>query len=262
MPVSTPTIKYEKRNRIAYITLNRPEVLNALSRELSAGLREALEDFRDDKDVLVAIMTGEGGRAFSAGMDLKERASLDARGERRSPSRRGGGTFIDLEVFKPIIAAIDGFCVAGGLELSLQCDMRIATAKSEFGLPEPRWSLTAGYGLHNLSRMIPLGEALSMQLRGHRINAERAYQIGLIQEIVPDRETLFERAEECAEEVKLCAPRAVQAIKQIVYYGRNLPVEYSQKIAGPLNAWVQSSPDSVEGPKAFSEKRAPVWQSG
>lgn len=262
MPVSTPTIKYEKRNRIAYITLNRPEVLNALSRELSAGLREALEDFRDDKDALVAIMTGEGGRAFSAGMDLKERASLDARGERRSPTRRGGGTFIDLEVFKPIIAAIDGYCVAGGLELSLQCDMRIATAKSEFGLPEPRWSLTAGYGLHNLSRMIPLGEALSMQLRGHRINSERAYQIGLIQEIVPDRETLFERAEAYAEEVKLCAPRAVQAIKQIVYYGRNLPVEYSQKIAGPLNAWVQSSPDSVEGPKAFSEKRAPVWQSG
>ena len=88
MPVSTPTIKYEKRNRIAYITLNRPEVLNALSRELSAGLREALEDFRDDRDALVAIMTGEGGRAFSAGMDLKERASLDAKGERRSPARR------------------------------------------------------------------------------------------------------------------------------------------------------------------------------
>ena len=260
MPVSTPTIKYEKRNRIAYITLNRPEVLNALSRELSAGLREALEDFRDDKDALVAIMTGEGGRAFSAGMDLKERASLDAKGERRSPARRGG-SFIDLEVFKPIIAAIDGFCVAGGLELSLQCDMRIATAKSEFGLPEPRWSLTAGYGLHNLSRMIPLGEALSMQLRGHRIGAERAYQIGLIQEVVPDRETLFERAESYAEEVKLCAPLAVQAIKQIVYHGRNLPVEYSQKIAGPLNERVQASADSVEGPKAFSEKRAPVWKS-
>ena len=138
MPVSTPTIKYEKRNRIAYITLNRPEVLNALSRELSAGLREALEDFRDDRDALVAIMTGEGGRAFSAGMDLKERASLDAKGERRSPTRRGG-SFIDLEVFKPIIAAIDGFCVAGGLELSLQCDMRIATG--EVGVRSARAAL-------------------------------------------------------------------------------------------------------------------------
>ncbi len=260
MPVSTPTIKYEKRNKIGYITLNRPEVLNALSRELSAGLREALAEVRDDDDVLVAIMTGEGGRAFSAGMDLKERASLDAKGERRSPARGIGGTFIDQQVFKPIIAAIDGYCVAGGLELSLQCDMRIATAKSEFGLPEPRWSLTAGYGLHNLSRMIPLGEALSMQLRGHRIGAERAYQIGLIQEVVPDRETLFETADRYAEEVKLCAPLAVQAIKQIVYHGRNLPVEYSQKLAVPINARIGETADAIEGPKAFSEKRAPVWK--
>ena len=260
MAVSTPTIKYEKRNKIAYITLNRPEVLNALSRELSAGLREALAEFRDDDDVLVAIMTGEGGRAFSAGMDLKERASLDAKGERRSPARGIGGTFIDQQVFKPIIAAIDGYCVAGGLELSLQCDMRIATAKSEFGLPEPRWSLTAGYGLHNLSRMIPLGEALSMQLRGHRIDAERAYQIGLIQEVVPDRDALFETADRYAEEVKLCAPLAVQAIKQIVYHGRNLPVEYSQKLAVPINARIGETADAIEGPKAFSEKRDPVWK--
>ncbi|MCH7786363.1 MAG: enoyl-CoA hydratase/isomerase family protein [Chloroflexi bacterium] len=259
MVVSTPAIKYEKRNQIAYITLNRPEVMNALNRELSAGLREALEDFRDDPEMLVAILTGEGGRAFSAGMDLKERASLDAKGERMATAR-GGGSFIDMEVFKPIIAAIDGFCVAGGLELSLQCDIRIATAKSEFGLPEPRWSLTAGYGLHNLSRMIPLGEALSMQLTGHRISSERAYQIGLIQEVVEDRDALFVAAEKYAEEVKLCAPIAIQAIKQIVYQGRNLPVEYSQKLAGPLNARVQSTEDAIEGPRAFSEKRAPVWK--
>ena len=259
MVVSTPAIKYEKRNQIAYITLNRPDVMNALNRELSAGLREALEDFRDDPEMLVAILTGEGGRAFSAGMDLKERAGLDAKGERMGATR-GGGSFIDMEVFKPIIAAIDGFCVAGGLELSLQCDIRIATAKSQFGLPEPRWSLTASYGLHNLSRMIPLGEALSMQLTGHRISSERAYQIGLIQEVVEDRDALFVAADKYAEEVKLCAPIAIQAIKQIVYQGRNLPVEYSQKLAGPLNARVQSTEDAIEGPRAFSEKRAPVWK--
>jgi len=259
MVVSTPTIKYEKQNQIAYITLNRPEVMNALNMEIRVGLQEALADFRDDPEMLVAILTGEGGRAFSAGMDLKERASLDAKGERMTTAR-GGGSFIDMEVFKPIIAAIDGFCVAGGLELSLQCDIRIATAKSEFGLPEPRWSLTAGYGLHNLSRMVPLGEALSMQLTGHRISSERAYQIGLIQEVVEDRDALFATAEKYAEEVKLCAPIAIQAIKQIVYQGRNLPVEYSQKLAGPLNARVQGTEDAIEGPRAFSEKRAPVWK--
>ena len=260
MVISTPTIKYEKRNQIAYITLNRPEAMNALNREIRAGLQEALTEFRDDPEILVGIMTGEGGRAFSAGMDLKERASLNSKGDRSGTIGTGGGSFIDLGVYKPIIAAIDGYCVAGGLELSLQCDIRIATAKSEFGLPEPRWSILAGYGLHNLSRMVPLGEALSMQLTGHRISSERAYQIGLIQEVVTDRDALFSAADKYAEEVKLCAPLAVQAIKQIVYQGRNLPVEYSQKLAGPLNAKVQSTEDAIEGPRAFSEKRTPVWK--
>jgi enoyl-CoA hydratase/carnithine racemase len=257
MAVSTPTIIYEKRDQVAYITLNRPEVLNALNQELRGGLREALLDFRDDPDMLVAIMTGAGGRAFSAGMDLKDRAQRDAAGEQRPGPRP---SIIDMEVFKPIIAAIDGYCVAGGLELSLQCDIRIATEQSAFGLPEPRWSLTAGYGLHNLSRMIPLGEALYMQLTGRRITASRAYQIGLIQEVVADREALFALAERIADEVKLCAPLAVRAIKQIVYHGRNLPVEYSQKLGAPLSAQVHASEDAVEGPRAFAEKRRPVWK--
>jgi enoyl-CoA hydratase/carnithine racemase len=257
MTVSTPTIIYEKRDQVAYITLNRPEVLNALNQEIRNGLEGALIDFRDDPDMLVAILTGEGGRAFSAGMDLKDRARRDSAGE----SRVGTRTYIpDLGVFKPIIAAIDGFCVAGGLELSLQCDIRIATEKSEFGLPEPRWSLTAGYGLHNLSRMVPLGEALYMQLTGRRISSERAYQIGLIQEVVPDRDALFAMADRIAGEVKLCAPLAVKAIKQIVYHGRNLPVEYSQKLAAPLNEQVSATEDAIEGPRAFSEKRPPVWK--
>lgn len=257
MDVSTPTIIYEKKDQVAYITLNRPDVLNALNQELREGLSAALIDFRDDPDMLVAIMTGSGGRAFSAGMDLKDRARSDAAGERRPGLRP---TFVDMEVFKPIIAAIDGFCVAGGLELSLQCDIRIATEKSEFGLPEPRWSLTAGYGLHNLSRMVPLGEALYMQLTGRRITSERACQIGLIQEVVADREALFSMADRIAGEVKLCAPLAIRAIKQIVYHGRNLPVEYSLKLAAPLGAQVHASEDAVEGPRAFAEKRKPIWK--
>jgi enoyl-CoA hydratase/carnithine racemase len=256
--VSTPTILYEKTDQVAYITLNRPEVLNALNQELRDGLREALLDFNADSDMLVGILTGAGGRAFSAGMDLKDRAQRDAAGEQRPGLRQ---TFIDMGLFKPIIAAIDGFCVAGGLELSLQCDIRIATEKSEFGLPEPRWSLTAGYGLHNLSRMIPLGEALYMQLTGRRITSTRAYQIGLIQEVVPDREALFATAERIAGEIKLCAPLAVRAIKQIVYHGRNLPVEYSQKLGDPLSAQVHATEDAVEGPRAFAQKRQPVWKS-
>ena len=261
MVVSTPTVLYEKRDRVAYITLNRPDALNALNREIRVGIREAMDDFRDDDDMLVAVLTGAGGKAFSAGMDLKERARQNEEGEQRAaPAGGGGGSFLEWGVIKPIIAAIDGFCVAGGLELTLQCDIRIATAKSEFGLPEPRWSLTAGYGLHNLSRMVPLGEALYMQLTGRRISSQRAYEIGLIQEVVETRDELFTLADRIAGEVKQCAPLAVQAIKQIVYQGRNLPVEYSQKLAAPLNVQVQATEDAKEGPKAFSEKRAPAWK--
>jgi enoyl-CoA hydratase/carnithine racemase len=260
MVATSPTILYEKRNGIAYITLNRPDSLNALNRELGSALREALAEFRDDPEALLAIMTGAGGRAFSAGMDLKERAQLDAEGDIRTGATRGGGSFLDQGVLKPMIAAIDGFCVAGGLELSLQCDIRIATRKSEFGLPEPRWSILAGYGLHNLSRMVPLGEALYMQLTGRRIDSTRAYQIGLIQEVVEDRDQLFETAERIADEIKLCAPLAVQAIKQIVYNGRSLPVEYSQKLSNPIAQRIGATEDAIEGPRAFSEKRRPVWK--
>lgn len=260
MTISTNTILYEKRDGVGYITLNRPDSLNALSKELSSGLREALAEVRDDPEVILGVLVGAGGRAFSAGMDLKERAMLDAKGEREQLDPRGSGSFIDMGVYKPLIAAIDGFCVAGGLEVSLQCDIRIATKKSEFGLPEPRWSILAGYGLHNLNRMIPLGESLYMQLTGSRINSERAYNIGLIQEVVEDREELFSCVDRIAEEIKLCAPLAVQAIKQIVYLGRNLPVEYSQKFTIPISQRISGTEDSIEGPKAFSEKRKPKWK--
>ena len=260
MVISTPTILYGQRDGVAYITQHRPDSLNALNRELSGGLREALAELRDDPEVVLGVLTGAGGRAFSAGMDLKERASLDSQGDRPSVDPRGAGSFIDMGVYKPLIAAIDGFCVAGGLELSLQCDIRIATEKSEFGLPEPRWSILAGYGLHNLNRMIPLGESLYIQRTGRRINAERAYQIGLIQEVVEDRGALFETVDRVAGEIKLCAPLAVQAIKQIVYQGRNLPVEYSQKLAAPISQRITATEDSVEGPRAFSEKRRPQWK--
>lgn len=260
MTISTNTILYEKRDGVGYITLNRPDSMNALNRELSSGLREALAEVRDDPEVILGVLIGAGGRAFSAGMDLKERATLDAQGEGRALDPRGAGSFVDMGVYKPLIAAIDGFCVAGGLEVSLQCDIRIATKKSEFGLPEPRWSILAGYGLHNLNRMIPLGESLYMQLTGSRINSDRAYNIGLIQDVVDDREQLIERVDKVAREIKLCAPLAVQAIKQIVYQGRNLPVEYSQKLAIPISERISGTEDSVEGPKAFSEKRRPEWK--
>ena len=227
-------VLYEKRERKAYITLNRPETMNALNSEVREGLRGAMLDLRDDDDILVGILTGAGGRAFSAGMDLKERAQSDASGVRVELATTDG-RWTELGIWKPMIAAIDGYCLAGGFELSLQCDIRVATQASRFGLPEPRRSLTASYGLHNLSRMIPLGHALYIQLTGSHVDAETAARWGILQYLVPDRTALFEKVDQIADEIMECAPLAVQAIKRIVLQGRNLPVR-STLAAGESNS--------------------------
>jgi enoyl-CoA hydratase/carnithine racemase len=257
-------VLYEVGDERCVITLNRPEVLNAINRQLDDELDAAIKAFTADDHVRVAIIVGAGGRAFSAGADLKEMADRAVTGE-----HEGGGAFPVPQVgrthdirmcTKPVIAAIDGHCLAAGLELALGCDIRVATRQSSFGLPEPRRSLIAGPGLHHLSRMIPLGEALRLQLTGGQIDAERAYQIGLIQEITGDRTEMMARAHALADEVVACAPMAVEAIKHIVTVGRNLPVEYSWALAQPFQERLAASEDAHEGPRAFAEKRAPQWK--
>ncbi len=259
MPVSSPTIKYETRDRIAWVTLNRPEAMNALNTEIRNAIDEAFQEATDNDDVLVIIVTGEGGKAFSAGADLAEMHQRNKGGKRTMPELPERDPVDRCP--KPVIAAIDGYCLAGGLELALCCDFRVATEKSTFGMPEPRRSILAGYGLHNLSRIIPLGEALWIQLSGSPITARRAYDIGLIQFLVSDRSALFAEAERMAGEIKLCAPLAVRAIKRIVKVGRNLPVEYSWKLAESIMAQIDKTEDHLEGPRAFVEKRAPVWKT-
>src|SRR5688572_6230811 len=176
----------EEKDQVLYITLNRPEVLNALNVELEMALMDALRAYRDNDRLLVAILTGAGGRAFSAGMDLKEVARYRSDGAVRPDEL---SRFSDLEIWKPILAAIDGSCLAGGFEIALQCDIRIATSQSTFGLPEPRWNFMANYfGCHNLSRMIPLGEALYIQLTGNRISAEEALRCGIVHSLHSGRE--------------------------------------------------------------------------
>lgn len=252
--IPTPVLRYEKRDRKAYLTLNRPEALNALNSELANAIAAAVTDAEQDDEILVLIISGEGGRAFSAGADLKEISQRDA------SARNNAWQQADQNCAKPIIAAIDGYCVAGGFELALRSDIRVATQKSVFGLPEPRRSLLGGYGLHNLSRMIPLGEALLIQLTGATMSAERAYQIGLIQRLVPDSAALMKEADAIADEIVKCAPLAVQAIKRIVKNGRNMPPEYSLKYEEPIRKFINGTEDRLEGPRAFVEKRAPNWK--
>ena len=260
MPLTSSTIKYEKRDRVAWVTISRPEVMNALDRETRTAIGEAFLEATEDDDVLVIIMIGEGGRAFSAGMDLKERAQQDSAGDNGAPPRGAPSLEQLFECPKPVVAAIDGYCLALGLEVALGCDIRIATEKSRFGLPEARRSILPGYGVHNIARMIPLGEAMWIILTGSHMTAQRAYDMGLIQEVVPDRDALIAEAERLAGEIKLGAPLAIQAIKRIVRVGGNMPVEYSRKFAEPILDFINKTEDRLEGPKAFSEKRDPVWK--
>ena len=262
MPLTpTDTLKYEIDGRKAIITLNRPEAMNALNMEIRNAIGEAIHEYEADDNLLVAIITGEGGRAFSAGADLKEMTQRDQTVGAGAAGGSGLDGFSQLrDCRKPLIAAVDGYCLAGGLEVTVYCDMVVATEQSRFGLPEPRRSLLAGPGLHNLSRLIPYREAMLLQLTGGHMPAQRAYDVGLIQRLVPDREAMWRSAHELADEILLCAPLAVQAIKQIVKTGRNLPVEYSEKLAEPISQMINGTEDRLEGPKAFAEKRAPNWK--
>jgi enoyl-CoA hydratase/carnithine racemase len=247
------TVLYEVRERVAWLTLNRPEQLNAQNDAMTMRLIELFGEIGRDDQVLAAVITGAGERAFSSGADLKEVSVggfdvLDRVGRDIYPY-----------VSKPLIAAIQGYCLAGGFELALRCDIRIATPDSQFGLPEPRWSLMAGYGLHHLSRMVPLGEALYIQLTGERFSAQRAYEIGVVQKIVP-REQLLAEAGRIAGVITQNAPLAVQGIKKVVMTAKDGPVEQSWKYANLIEQRVYRSEDFSEGPKAFAEKRKPSWK--
>lgn len=255
------TILYEKRDRNAYITLNRPERMNALGRELGQARARALKDASEDDDILVVIFTGAGGRAFSAGADLKEGADAYYAGVRPEDQRAAPEiSFDENDCPKPMIAAIDGFALGGGLELSLRCDIRIATEQSRLGLPEVRRGRLSGTGVLMLNRMIPLGEAKWIQFTGDHMTAQRAYDIGLIQAIVPDRDALFAEADRVAGLIKLGAPLSIQACKRIIDIGRNIPPEYATSLLRAEMVTIGKTEDIREGVTAFAEKRPPNWK--
>jgi enoyl-CoA hydratase/carnithine racemase len=253
---------YEKKGRIAYITINRPEVLNALHADANRELSGIWTEFRDDPDAWVAILTGAGDRSFSAGNDLKVTAagggSISA--GTAAPIVGGfGGITNRYDIWKPIIAAVNGWAMGGGLEMALSCDIIIASENARLGLPEPRVGLLAGAGgVHRLPRQVPLKIAMGMILTGRNITAQEAYRIGLVNEVVPAGQTVA-TAEKWAEEILGCAPWSVRASKQAAYQGYDLSVEEAMSRRYDLSARMRESPDMVEGPRAFAEKRQPNW---
>jgi enoyl-CoA hydratase/carnithine racemase len=252
---------FEKKGRLAYVTINRPERRNAIDFDTSQELLDAFTGFKEDDDRWVAILTGAGDQAFSAGADLV--AMSQARAGGASPLSMNvpfAGITRRFECWKPIIAAINGYCLAGGLELALCCDIRIAAEHATFGLPEPKRAIIPGAGgTQRLPRMVPAAFAMELMLTGDRFDAETALRFGLVSRVVP-LGRLMATAEEVASRIMECGPLAVRAIKQAVVQGLELSLEEGMRLEAKLAGEVFRSEDAREGPLAFAQKRKPEYK--
>ena len=254
----------EKKGRIAYVTLNRPEVLNALTEAHWQQLANTWRTLDDDPDVWVIIITGSGERAFCTGQDLKDVANEgpDAwRGAYSVESPPGMPNMYEMYTATPAIAAINGFCIAGGLEIALSCDIRVAAEHAQFGLQEVRWGIIpSGGGVDRLPRAMPMCIAMEMLLTGGRIDAQEAYRTGLINRVVA-ADQVMSTAEEIAEKICRNGPLAVRAIKESVQRGYNLTLPQAFQFEKVFSTLLGTTEDAVEGPLAFSEKRQPEFKS-
>lgn len=252
--VGTTVVRRERHGPVTLIVLDDPGRMNALSLDLLAQLDHALAVVAADDGVHVVVITGAGGKAFSAGADLESLIP--------HVSEHGlAALFPDLEqrffsrVDKPIIAAVEGFCLAGGFEMMLGTDIRVAGESATFGLPEVRWGLVPVGGAHvRLPRQVPWAVAMQLLLTGRPISAARAYEVGLVNEVVPDGSAL-KRAMELADEIAANGPLALRAAKQIAVEAMQLALPF--RIEAALGDPVFKSDDAREGPRAFVERRRP-----
>jgi len=244
-------IRFEKKDHVAIITIDRPEALNSLTADMLLGIEEAFKAFDDDPDLWVGIFTATGDKAFSSGLDLKEAAPMLTGGDQLGFEDWTKRQFSD--VFKPIICAVNGFCIAGGMEMLLGTDLRIAAEHATFGLGEVKWGLVPLGGTHiRLPRQIPWAMAMQLLLTGKNIDAQRAYEVGLINEVVPADE-LLDTALDWAQKMCRNGPLAMQTAKEIAV--RSLELESGFVMEKALGQKVLNSEDAKEGPKAFAEKR-------
>jgi enoyl-CoA hydratase/carnithine racemase len=262
-PTSPPKLEnvlYEKRDEIAYITLNRPQVLNALNTSTWADLRTAFEDARDDAGVRGAILTGAGNKAFIAGADISELSHATALEAERSS--RFGQEILDLieNLGKPVIAAINGFALGGGCETAMACTIRIAAENAKVGQPEVKLGLLpGGGGTQRLPRLVGKGRALQLILSGEMITAQEAYRIGLVNEVVPAA-GLIARAEAILRQITGNAPIAVKFALEAVNKGTETSQSEGMLLEASYFGLCASTEDKKEGTSAFLEKRAPQFR--
>jgi len=255
------TIIYEKRDGIAYVTLNRPEALNRYNIQMRDDIYQVLTAIRDDPEVMVAILKGAGERAFSVGADLSEFGTAPSPVIARQVrwERDVWGLFSSLK--QPFIAAVHGFVLGSGVEIALFCDIRIASEDAIFGLPEVSLGMIpAAGGTQTLPRVIGRGRALEMLLTSDRIDAKEAYRIGLVNMVVP-REELYPTADEIARKIMSRGPIAVRYAKEAINRGLDLILEEGLALERKLAALVAKTEDAAEGLKAFAEKRPPRFKN-
>lgn len=248
-------LDYEKKGKIAYITLNRPEAMNAMDPEMYRSLSQAWMDVRDDPDVWCAIITGAGDRAFTAGADLKKTIP-------RAPEKWEFWQTQDeqilnrgLEVWKPVIAAVNGYCLAGGMTLLLATDLRIAADHARFGLSEVKRGILPGNGgTQRTLRQLPYPVAMWMLLSGEWLTAQEAHQYGLVNKVTP-LANLMEEAERMADIVCRNGPLAVRAIKELAVRSQYLPLDHGLRLEEAIQQVLMTTEDAKEGPRAFAEKR-------
>jgi enoyl-CoA hydratase len=258
MPLTGPDVAlYEKRGHVGIITMNRPERMNALGGGLPERIQEHWNAVNEDDDVWAAILTGTG-RAFCAGADLKAMNESGRPAGSGSMVATGPTKGAAVPTWKPTIAAVNGWALAGGWSQAMSCDVRLAAESAQFGITEVKWNLPAGFGAR-LEYFISIGLANEVLLWGQFHTAQRMYEIGFVNKVVPD-DQLMEEAMRWAELVCKNGPASVRAHKQMVYAGRDMGVGELAQFGNALFRPIALMEDSKEGPKAFVEKRSPEWK--
>ncbi|MFI6318532.1 enoyl-CoA-hydratase DpgD [Nonomuraea sp. NPDC050556] len=262
--MNDPRVRCEKKEHVAYVTMDRPQVLNAMDRRMHEELAEIWDDVEADDDVRTVVLTGAGTRAFSVGQDLKERALLNEAGTEASTfgsrGQAGHPRLTDrFTLSKPVVARVNGYALGGGFELALACDIVIASEEAVFGLPEVRLGLIPGAGgVFRLPRQLPQKVAMGYLLTGRRMDAATAFRYGLVNEVVP-----LDELDRCVagwtDSLVRGAPLSIRAIKEAALRSLDIPLEKAFATSYPWEERRRRSSDAVEGIRAFIEKRDPVW---
>ena len=253
-------VAFEVKDHVATITLNRPEKMNAMDMDMYATISAHLAEIDARDDLWFGVVTGAGDRAFTAGADLVTMHGTAEGAEVGWSATRATRFDLGLEVQKPLLGAVNGYCLAGGLELALVCDIRIASENAKFGTPEVKWNLLHGFGVQLLPQIVGHSNAMYMLLTGEFIDATEALRIGLVSEVVePSR--LMQRTYELAETICSNGPMAVRMTKELALRSRDLSLPDGIRLYQALNRLIELSADLEEGTRAFAEKRKPEFHN-